>query len=191
MNWDETAEVLQEFADMVVRDAKRNLATRKKNTSVKSLSNSLEGRVVEFENSLGCEVLALGYYKFVDQGVKGHGVGDFRGRDRFGRFKGEQAPDSEYQFKIPAGNPQGIHRGFKRWLRIKPITPNNPIFDQLGGRDKLTFLMVRSARKYGIAPSYFMTDAIEKNLGFLDEKLEVSVSADIVDFIEETIDDNF
>ncbi len=66
----EVLKALQKFRDEVVKGAKAELKRQNKDTSGK-LSNSIQGEVKEFKNSIGIYFDMEAYGNFQDKGVSG------------------------------------------------------------------------------------------------------------------------
>jgi len=136
----EILKALQKFRDEVVKGAKDELKRQNKDTSGK-LSNSIQGEVKEFKNSIGIYFDMEAYGNFQDKGVSG-------------KFK-KYDTDYSYKSKMP---PPSV---FDKWIVRKGIAPRNAQ-GKFQSRKGLQFAIAKNIFKYGIKPSLFFTKPFEK-----------------------------
>ncbi len=179
MQFHELVNACDRFGNNTVNLAKRNLRNAKATTSAKRLENSLEYDVIQYSGGIEVDISALFYGAFVDQGVKGHGRGSWTPWNP----KGQQAPDSPFSFKKWGPPPNE----FRDWIRLKPIRPRSAKTGRFLSRKTGAFLMARSAGRFGLRPTYFMTDAIAETLPDFREEIGVAIHKDVQTFINREI----
>lgn len=178
MQYPEISLALGEFGENVVNDAKKNLKKTGATTQNNSLYNSLNSKVIVRENSVELEINSNFYGAFRDQGVRGHGRKNLKGKKPWtpSTNKTQQAPKSKFFFKKDMPPIQV----FSEWLKNKPLSVE-------GNPNSIGFLMARSAGRFGLPPNYFMTDAFAKNLPKLREQLGIAFTKDIETFLNREV----
>jgi len=136
----EILKALEKFRDEVVKGAKAELKRQNKDTSGK-LSNSIQGEVKEFKNSIGIYFDMEAYGNFQNKGVSG-------------KLK-KYNTDYSYKSKMP---PPSV---FDKWIVRKGIAPRKQ-GGQFASRSGIKFALSAHIQKYGIKPSLFFTKPFEK-----------------------------
>lgn len=179
MQFPELVAACDRFGSDTVRLAKSNLREAGATTSRKNLENSIDYDVIQYGAGIEVDINALFYGAFVDQGVKGHGRGDWTPWNP----KSQQAPNSPFSFKSWGPPPNE----FREWIRIKRIRPRNPLTGQFMNRKTSAFLMARSAGRFGLPATHFMTNAIAATLPNFREEIGVAIHKDTQTFINREI----
>ena len=163
-----TEKVLNDFALAVIEQAKFNLHSQGK-SATKKLENSFKHNVKVSENSitLALEMAEHGFY--IDEGVSG----TQRGYNT--RFKFKKMP--------PA-------RVFDKWIIAKGIEPRDSKGRFKKGRKSINWAIARSVYQKGLAPSKFMTKALEKEFKTLPDELVTAYGLDINKFLAFAFKDN-
>ena len=179
MQYPELIKASVAFGKNTTKLAKSNLRRAGANTSGKQLENSITYQVIKHEGGVEVDINSLFYGAFVDQGVKGHGRGDWTPW----KPKRQQAPQSPFSFKS-WGPPPTV---FADWTRAKPVQPRNPNTGQFMKRKTSGFLMARSAGRFGLRPTYFMTDALGKTLPEFRREIGIAIHKDVQTFMNREI----
>lgn len=166
MDQKNTYDYLLKFRDLVIQQAKDNLAQQGKNSSGK-LSESINIDVQVMENSIGIYVDMEDYGKFVDQGVNG-------------KFSAYATP---YSFKSKIPPPSKLDK----WIVRRGIAPRDEN-GKLLPRKSLQFAIARSIFKYGIKPSLFFTEAFEQAYKILPDELIDKYGLDAEGLLLEALD---
>lgn len=179
MQFPELLAACDRFGADTVKLAKANLRRSGATTSRKQLENSISYDVIEYAGGIETDINSLFYGAFVDQGVKGHGRGDWTPY----KPKSQQAPNSPFSFKS-WGPPPNV---FREWITLKGLTPRNPLTGRFMSRKTSGFLMARSAGRFGLRATYFMTDAIDVTLPRFRQEIGIAVHKDTQAFINREI----
>ena len=169
--------VLKIFRDKVVDDAKANLVKEgKSNTG--SLYNSIQGNEIKLtQNSLQMTIKMNSYGAFVDQGVQGL------------KHK-NKAPNSPFAFGTGTGEKGGLTKGINEWVASKRLQ-----FRDVKGRymsyQQTAKVIIRSVYLKGIKPTFFMTEAFDKNIKDLPKQLTEAFALDADNLMKLTIKENF
>jgi len=166
MDQKNTYDYLLEFRDLVIKQAKDNLAQQGKNSSG-NLSESINIDVKVMENSIGIYVDMEDYGKFVDQGVNG-------------KFSAYATP---YSFKNKMPPPSKLDK----WIVRRGIAPRDEN-GKLLPRKILQFLIARSIFRNGIKPSLFFTKAFEEAYKILPDELIDKYGLDAEGLLLEALD---
>jgi len=174
--------VFETWAKQVIERAQRNIgANRRVNgksrriESSGSLRKSLGYKVIKNGDNVTIEFTSkMKYAAFVNKGVSG---------------LNKRYP-TKFSFKNE--NPSKEHvKSIENWMRSKPLKLRDPKTGQFvsssqSKRKSAAFAIARSIKKKGIAPTYFMDDAVLDGIDDLD-----SIVADIMEInIEETFNGN-
>ncbi|KPL08406.1 hypothetical protein AMJ86_00840 [bacterium SM23_57] len=168
----------RKFGQSVQKDARNNLS-KKQAIASNNLSNSITFKVIEYSGGVEVDINAEFYGAFVDQGVKGHGRGNWKPY----RPKRQQAPNSPFSFKS-WGPPPDV---FRNWIRLKGIQPRNPKTGKFMSEKSSAFLMARSAGRFGLKPTNFMTDSLKKNLPEFRQAIGIAIHRDVQTFMNREI----
>jgi len=176
-------DVLNDFRDNVIREAKKNLANglnreRPIDASGK-LKNSLKSTVKESKNSvqISFEMEEYGFYQ--DRGVKGV-------------KSGKSLDNYKYTDKMPPP------KAFDKWVIRKGIAPRNNkgqfkgrSISSVGFRKSITFLIARSIYSKGIKPSLFFTKPFEKFFKRLPDELVDKYGLEVENLFDQITKENF
>jgi hypothetical protein len=115
----------------------------------------------------------------VDQGVRGHGRGDWTPWKQ----KSQQAPNSPFSFKSWGPPPDE----FRNWIKLKGLQSRNPLTGQFMSRQTSGWLMARSAGRFGLRATNFMTDALEVTLPKFRQEIGIAIHKDVQTFMNREI----
>ena len=176
-------DVLNDFRDNVIREAKKNLANglnRKHPIDASGkLKNSLKSTVKESKNSvqISFEMEEYGFYQ--DRGVKG-------------KKSGKSLDGYKYTDKMPPP------KAFDKWVIRKGIAPRNNkgqfkgrSISSVGFRKSITFLIARSIYSKGIKPSLFFTKPFEKFFKRLPDELVDKYGLEVENLFDQITKENF
>ena len=152
-----TEEALRKYVDLIVAEAKSNLAKQGKNASG-SLSKSIKAMPVSFDNNgieAGIEMNAYG--EFIDKGVSG--------------IKKKYNTPYKYTNKMPPVSK------LDKWVVRRGIAPRDKKGRFLPRRSVL-FLIARGIYRNGLKPSLFLTKPFEKMRNELPVKLVTAFNED-------------
>ena len=174
--FDNIQDLLNDFRDNVIREAKKNLSSQ--NTSGR-LSKSLNSVVKESKNSIQISFEMEDYGFYQDRGVKGVKSGKSLDGYRYTRRGGQ-------------GSLKGMppSSAFDKWNVKKGIAPR----DKKGKfikRKSLNFLIARSVFEKGIKPTLFFTKPFEKYYKRLPEELVEKYGLDMEKLFTQITDENF
>lgn len=161
-----TYEHLLKFRDLVIQQAKENLAKQGKNSSGR-LSDSINVDVQVMENSIGIYVDMEDYGAYQDKGVNG----------KFSAY----ATAYSYKSKMPPPSK------LDKWIVRRGIAPRDEN-GKLLPRKTLQFLIARSIFRKGIKPSLFFTRAFEEAYKILPDELIEKYGLDAEQLVLEALD---
>ena len=177
---------LTSYAKQVVKDAKKNLASKKGDTE---LAKSIKFRIKQTGNGIQIQFLMSEYGDYVDKGVKGAGgvipngkyKGRHGGRRWYTTWEGKRK-DSPFQFGSGSGSKGGLRRGLDKWIIKKGIAPRDSS-GKFMSRKSIKYLIARSIYIRGIHGISFFQKSFGKNyndfaIGFL-----TSLNDDIIESI--------
>ena len=164
----ETLKALEKFRDEVVKGAKDELKRQNKDSSGK-LSNSIQGEVKEFKNSIGIYFEMEPYGNFQDKGVSG----------KFKKY------DTDYSYKSKMPPPSKLDK----WIVRKGIAPRNAQ-GKFQTRKGLQFALAKTIYKHGIKPSLFFTKPFEAAYKTLPDTLIDKYGLDAEQLLNEILDQN-
>jgi hypothetical protein len=152
-----TEKALEEYIDIVIASARKNLATQGKNASG-SLSKSLKNTGVKFTNN-GIEggIEMNRYGEFIDKGVSG--------------IKKKYSTPYSYKSKMPPPSK------LDKWVVRRGIAPRDKEGKFLP-RKSVLFLIARGIYRNGLKPSLFLTKPFEKMRKDLPVKLVTAFRED-------------
>jgi len=171
-------ELLEDFKDNVIREAKSNLKTKGK------LNNSLRGFVKESKNSIQITFEMESYGAFVDRGVKGNKSSN----------KGNRQTESPYKFGTNSsliGKAKGGMSGIlTKWVKQKGFQ-----FRDAQGRfmsyKSMGYIIARSIYSKGLKPTLFFTKPFEKHFKNLPQELIEKYGLDIEKLFDQITKSNF
>ena len=171
-------DLLNDFRDNVIREAKRNLTSQ--NTSGR-LSKSLSSVVKESKNSIQISFEMEDYGFYQDRGVKGVKSGKSLDGYRYTRRGGQ-------------GSLKGMppSSAFDKWIVKKGFS--DQIRDKKGRfvkRKGLAFVIARSIFEKGIKPTLFFTKPFEKFYKRLPNQLVEKYGLDMEKLFTQITDENF
>lgn len=179
MQFPELTKASVKFGKDTTKLAKNNLRRAGATTSRRNLENSITYEVIHHAGGIEVDINSLFYGAFVDQGVKGHGRGDWTPWNA----KSQQAPQSPFSFKSWGPPPDS----FRDWIKLKGIQSRNPNTGRFMKRKTSAFLMARSAGRFGMKPTYFMTDALAKTIPAFRMGIGLAIHKDVQVFMNREI----
>ena len=167
LNFKEAEDFLEEFKNLVVREAKHNLSKKRKRVT-KKLYESIDGDVKVFKNSFEMSFSMEEYGLYQDKGVSGT----------------EKRYDTPYSYrdKIPPAKP------FMDWARFRKLQPRLK-GGKFGSYKTMGFILARSVYKKGIKPSLFFTKPFEKYFKKLPDQLVEKFGLDVEDLLAFSLDE--
>lgn len=170
MKFDNTKVAMDLWANSVVLDAKRNLVQSQKISSGELL-DSIQSTGVKFgANSMEINISMAYYGAFVDAGVSGT----------------KTAYTTPYSYKNKMPPPSALDK----WIVRKNIAPR----DEKGkfqSRKSIQFAIARSIFLYGFKPTYFLRNAVSKNVSRLPQQIKEAFALDIDSAISLIVKSNF
>ena len=160
-----TKKVFELFGQKVVKTAQGILNAQGKNASG-DLGSSLGYYLNVKQNVLELRFLGAPYASLVDKGVKGS-------------ISSAKAPKSPYKYttKQPPSNV------IDKWVVRKGLKAARDDKGRFIKRKSLVFLIARSIKLYGVAPSNFFTDALNEGLRTMPRKFAKAYAQDAAEFI--------
>ncbi len=156
---------LSKFAKGVIRESRRNLTRKQKNSS-KSLHKSLDYDLNISKNSFSLSFLMETYGLFQDKGVSGK--------------KKKYNTPYKYNNKMPPSKP------FEKWIKRKGIKGRDQKSGRFISHKSLSFLIARSIYNKGIKPSLFFTKPFEEKFKKMPDKLIEKFGLEVEKFLEST-----
>ena len=160
-----TKKVFDLFGQKVVKTAQGILNAKGKNASG-NLGSSLGYYLNVKQNVLELRFLGAPYASLVDKGVRGS-------------ISSAKAPKSPYKYttKQPPSNV------IDKWVVRKGLKAARDDKGRFIKRKSLVFLIARSIKLYGVAPSNFFTDALNEGLRTMPRKFAKAYAQDAAEFI--------
>lgn len=169
-----TKKELVKYGNKVVVSAKKNLGKKGK------LYDSIKYKIKLFPQSFSFEILMAEYGKFQDEGVKGHGRGNWKPK----RTKRQKAPRSRYKFKTgPGMNTILKSMVEKPSFRTRDLDTGRFTPKTESNKRAAAYLIARSIGRFGLEPKRFMQKAIESHSKTLSKNLGSAWVADQKKFI--------
>jgi len=161
----ELKKTLNGYAKFLVNQSKANLKADNKNVSGR-LSNSIRYKIETGVGMFDISIFAEDYAKFIDQGVQG--------------TTSTKAPNSPYRFGSGTGKSGGLTEGIEKWVKRRGLRRWR---DEKTGRfisqDLIAKRIIRSIWNKGIAPSMFMTNALNQVMKNLPDDILKAYALDI------------
>lgn len=172
MEKSEVQKELERFKKSVIKEARKNLTTLKKNHT-KSLWNSLQGNLEVAPNSFYLSFEMDLHGRFQDKGVKGAGgirnsTSKFNRKNNKGQMWKQKAPGSPYSFKLGV-KPSVKH--FLEWSANKGLNP---------------YAVREGVYRQGIKPSLFFTKPFEAAYSRLPDELKEKFGLDAANLFNYT-----
>ena len=172
-------ELLEDFKDNVIREAKSNLKTKGK------LNNSLRGFVKESKNSIQITFEMESYGAFVDRGVKGNKSSN----------KGNRQTESPYKFGTNSsliGKAKGGMSGIMtKWVKQKGFQWRDKETGKFMSYKSMGYIIARSIYSKGLKPTLFFTKPFEKHFKNLPKELIEKYGLDIEKLFDQITKENF
>ena len=170
MKFDNTKTAMDIWANNVVLDAKRNLVQNQK-VSSGQLLDSIKSTGVKFgANSMQLNINMAYYGAFVDAGVSG--------------TKTVYSTPYSYKEKMPPPS------ALDKWIVKKNIAPRDAK-GKFQSRKSVQFAIARSIFLYGFKPTYFLRNAVTKNVAKLPEQIKEAFAFDVESAINLIVKSNF
>ena len=169
-------EELNRFADKVVTNAKKNLASSNSNFT-KDLSNSIShppAKISGAGNIVSVSFDMEEYGAYQDQGVRGVGgvrktTSKFKSTNNKGKLWRQKAPkDTPFSFKKDKPIPAIV---FEDWAKKKGLNP---------------FAVAISVWRQGLEPKRFFTDAFDEAFETLPDEIVEAFALQVDDFLDFT-----
>jgi hypothetical protein len=185
MKQSEVQQELNRFSKSVIKEARKNLTTLKKNNT-KGLYESLKGNVKAMPNSFYMDFEMNDYGKFQDKGVKGK---DPSKVSKNARIKGQQAPNSPYKFG--SGSTSGQWGTFvsniEKWAKKRNIRFRDDKGKyKKGGYSTIAQIIAGNIYNRGIRPSLFFTTPFEAAFKRLPDELVEKFGLDAMNLFKQT-----
>ncbi len=172
-------ELLEDFKDNVIREAKSNLKTKG------NLNSSLKGYVKESKNSIQISFEMESYGAFVDQGVKGNKSSN----------KGNKQSESPFKFGTNSsliGKAKGGMSGIMtKWVKQKGFQWKDKKTGRFMSYKSMGYLIARSIYSKGLKPSLFFTKPFEKYYDKLPDELMEMFGFDMQQLFDQITKSNF
>ena len=180
--FDNIQDLLNDFRDNVIREAKQNLSS--KGVSNK-LGNSLKSYVKESKNSIQISFEMEDYGAFYDQGVRGAKSSN----------KGNRQNKSEFKFGTNSsliGKAKGGMSGvMSKWVKRKGFQWRDKKTGKFMSYKSMGYLIARSIYSKGLKPSLFFTKPFEKYYKRLPQELVEKYGLDMEKLFTQITDENF
>ena len=165
-------ELLNDFRDNVIREAKKNLSQR---SDTGKLRSSLKSTVKESKRSIQISFEMEDYGFYQDRGVKG--------------VKSGKSLD-DYKFGTGTGKKGGLTKGINKWVQRKGFQ-----FRDKKGRflsyKQTANTIIRSIWMKGIKPTLFFTKPFEKFYNRLPDELMEMFGFEMEQLFEQITKENF
>ena len=181
-------DVLNDFRDNVIREAKSNLSSR---TDSGNLKKSLKSFVKESKNSIqiSFEMDEYGFYQ--DQGVKGKDPSKVSPN---AKITGQQAPNSQFRFGSGKSNKTfaDFQKKMAAWAQRKNVRfrDSKGRFSK-GGYKSIGYIIANNIYNRGLKPTLFFTKPFEKFFKRLPDELVEKYGLDIENLFDQITSENF
>jgi len=181
-------EVLNDFRNNVIREAKSNLSSR---TDSGNLKKSLKSFVKESKNSIqiSFEMDEYGFYQ--DQGVKGKDPSKVSPN---AKITGQQAPNSQFRFGSGKSNKTfaDFQKKMAAWAQRKNVRfrDSKGRFSK-GGYKSIGYIIANNIYNRGLKPTLFFTKPFEKFFKRLPDELVEKYGLDIENLFDQITSENF
>ena len=181
-------ELLNDFRDNVIREAKSNLSSR---TDTGNLKKSLKSYVKESKNSIqiSFEMDEYGFYQ--DEGVRGKDPSKVSPN---AKIKGQQAPNSQYKFGSGKSNKTfaDFQRKMAAWAQRKNVRFRDAKgrFAK-GGYNSMGYIIAKNIYNRGLKPTLFFTKPFEKYFKQLPDELVDKYDLDLQRLFDQITEENF
>lgn len=166
LNIENLIDALNDFSDMVVIDAKKNLESTGKIDSGKLKNSLINSGAKVSKNSIEINISMADYATFVDKGVRGVGgvrkqTSAFKSTNNKGKMWKQKGKDSPYSFK-EGKKPSVKH--FIQWSNKRGLNP---------------FAVREAVYHQGIEPNHFLSKAVDKNINLLPTIVQDAFALDV------------
>ena len=166
-------ELLNDFRDNVIREAKSNLSGKSDTGKLKS---SLKSYVKESKRSIQISFEMEDYGFYQDRGVKG--------------VKSGKSLD-DYKFGTGSGGSGGLTKGINKWVKRKGIQHRDKKTGRFLSYQQTARNIIRSIWFKGIAPSMFFTKPFEKYYKRLPDELMEMFGFEMEQLFDQITKENF
>ena len=181
-------EVLNDFRNNVIREAKSNLSSR---TDSGNLKKSLKSFVKESKNSIqiSFEMDEYGFYQ--DQGVKGKDPSKVSPN---AKITGQQAPNSQFRFGSGKSNKTfaDFQKKMAAWAQRKNVRfrDSKGRFSK-GGYKSIGYIIANNIYNRGLKPTLFFTKPFEKFFKRLPDELVDKYGLEVENLFNQITSENF
>ena len=168
---------LKDFEQKVIKASREKLKKLNKDSTGK-LSQSIEGDVQEFENSIRIFFKMEDYGFYQDQGVKGIKSNYIENKN------------SQFQFKKGIPNTKMIN-SLETWIKNKGMKGRDKKTGRFITNKSLTFILARSIFNKGIKASYFFTEPFNRHFEKLPDLLIDKYGLDMEELFDDIVIENF
>jgi hypothetical protein len=157
---------LDNFGDKVIADAKANLSASGKVDTGKLQSSLINNGAIFYKQSIELGISMSYYGAFVEKGVRGAGgvrkmTSKFNRSNNKGKMWKQKGKDSPFSFK------EGVKPSVKHFIDWSSKRGLNP------------FAVRESVYRQGIAPTPFLSDAVQKNINSLPQQIGEAFALDV------------
>lgn len=160
IEWKHLTEVLQDYAEYFIEEARKNLNEHNSNASWK-LSDTMKPFIEIGDDEFSVKINIQHYWYYVENGAKG-------------------------KVTSPAGAKCKAHRppvpAIKEWIKVKGISKGSDKAD-LG----FAIAISKSIEKRGIPPKHFFSDAKKTTKEAFEERIVEAVRKDIDSYVENVL----
>ena len=167
-------DTLNKLGKELVKNTKRSLKAKKKSVSG-VLDASIRYNIEETSDGANLEFWMFEYGYYQDEGVKGYKPRSIKVNGKVGKQK---APDSRFKFGTGTGKKGGLFKSIDNWIIRKKLDTRDAK-GRFTSRDSIRYAMTKSIYHQGIEPSNFFTEAWEKTLDNIDDKITDDIINDV------------
>jgi len=174
---DNLKDAVNNFGDKVVNDAKSNLASSGKVDTGQLQSSIRNTGAIFYKRSIELGISLSYYGAFVEKGVRGAGgvrkmTSTFNRSNNKGKMWKQKGKDSPYSFK------EGMRPSVKHFIDWSSKRGLNP------------YAVRESVYRQGIAPTPFLTDAVQQNINSLPIQIQDAFALDVKNTVNFLIKSN-
>jgi hypothetical protein len=173
----ELQSALDRFGDKVISDAKANLSASGKVDTGKLQSSLKNSGAIFYKQSIELGISMSYYGAFVEKGVRGAGgvrkmTSKFNRSNNKGKMWKQNGKDSPFSFK------EGVKPSVKHFIDWSAKRGLNP------------YAVRESVYRQGIAPTPFLSDAVQKNMNSLPILIQDAFALDVKNTVNFIIKSN-